>query len=158
MKSLIDASLQLWSEWALVHMCVFIHAYTVHVCRDMNVCTDAHLRVCSIHRGRVYIVKVLSSLFEGSSNGLQRAGGLERAWAGMWDRLSHIDSILFACVCSFLSHVCAWPLPRLVQSVIHLSTRLWTLCPSSFYWSYRPAIVNTRSQILPFTSSYRVSV
>lgn len=86
----------------------------------------------------------------------------QEAWSepgpGMWDWLSHIDSILFECVCLFLSHVCAWPLPRLVQSVIHLSTRLWTLCPSSFYCTYRPNIVNTRSQILPFTPVCRAHV
>lgn len=66
-----------WSERALVHICVFAHAYMEHVCTDFfflkicfsQVCVAAHLRVCSVYR----VYTVFSSLFEGSSNGLQRA-------------------------------------------------------------------------------------
>lgn len=75
-----------------------------------------------------------------------------RSGSGMWDWLSHIDSALFECVCVPFTCTCLAVSPQLIQSAIHLSTRLWTLCPFSFYCLYRPDTVNAHSHILLFTS------
>lgn len=72
--------------------------------------------------------KVLSSLFEGSSKTTRPR---ENRGPTMWDWLPHIDSAVWDCVCVFLSHICACPFPRFVQSAFHLSCQR-TLCPPAF--------------------------
>lgn len=142
MKPLEETSLSVSLDWCLSASLKWARIVThvcAHSCVYRRLCTFefvlAHVDVCVQYvEVEPMQSKVLSSLFEGSSNGFQRAGGLGRVWA--WYVRPAVPYWLITvwvwlCMCVPFTCMCL-AFPWLVQSAINPSTHRWTLCSSSF--------------------------